>query len=128
MKKTGRFLVAHEAAQTCGFAAELIATVQEECFAHLEAPLARICGYDTPFPLAYERCYVPDVLRCVEGITRTVNYWDKEWGEMRSEVKELKKVQKVHEMSEMCDDGEGEKSIWNKMRFRWDVAEWVWVN
>jgi 2-oxoisovalerate dehydrogenase E1 component beta subunit len=40
--------------KTSGFAAEISSTVQEECFLSLEAPVQRVCGYDTPFPLAYE--------------------------------------------------------------------------
>lgn len=54
VKKTGRLLVSHEAQQTMGFAAEVAATVQEKCFFNLEAPIKRVTGYDTPFPLAYE--------------------------------------------------------------------------
>lgn len=54
VKKTGRLLVTHEAQQTMGFAAEIATTVQEKCFFNLEAPIKRVTGYDTPFPLAYE--------------------------------------------------------------------------
>jgi pyruvate/2-oxoglutarate/acetoin dehydrogenase E1 component len=36
---------------------------QTRCFSHLESPIARVCGYDTPFPLAPERFYVPDALK-----------------------------------------------------------------
>ena len=53
--KTGRLMVTHEAPLTAGFAAEITATVQKECFNHLEAPIARVCGADTPFPLAMEK-------------------------------------------------------------------------
>jgi 2-oxoisovalerate dehydrogenase E1 component beta subunit len=75
VKKTGRMLVSHEAPQTSGFGAEVVATVQEQCFDYLEAPLARVCGYDTPFPLVYEKVYVPDVLRNFEAIkTMTEEY------------------------------------------------------
>ena len=52
VRKTGRALVTHEAPQTGGFAAELIASISENCFDHLEAPVQRVCGYDTPFPLS----------------------------------------------------------------------------
>ncbi|CDJ61565.1 branched-chain alpha-keto acid dehydrogenase E1 component beta chain, putative [Eimeria maxima] len=54
VQKTGRLLVSHEAQQTMGFAAEIAAAVQEKCFFKLEAPIKRVTGYDTPFPLAYE--------------------------------------------------------------------------
>jgi 2-oxoisovalerate dehydrogenase E1 component beta subunit len=50
--------VSHEAPRTGGFAAEIASTVQDECFYSLEAPVKRVCGYDTPFPLVFERFYV----------------------------------------------------------------------
>eukprot|EP01134_Creolimax_fragrantissima_P003239 CFRG3239T1 len=74
VRKTGRLVVAHEAPQTGGFAAEIASTVQRTCFLHLEAPVERVCGWDTPFPLVFEKIYVPDKLRCFEAIKRTVNY------------------------------------------------------
>src|SRR5205814_906992 len=48
VKKTGRCVVVHEATLTSGFGAELVALVQENCFYHLEAPVARVAGWDTP--------------------------------------------------------------------------------
>ena len=48
--KTGRCLVVHEATLTSGFGAELSSTVQERCFYELEAPIVRVCGWDTPYP------------------------------------------------------------------------------
>lgn len=74
VKKTGKLLVSHEAPITGGFAAEIAAVVQERCFLHLEAPTRRVCGYDTPFPLVFEKQYVPDVLRNFEAIKETVRY------------------------------------------------------
>jgi 2-oxoisovalerate dehydrogenase E1 component beta subunit len=59
VKKTGRCLVAHEAPRTSGFGAELVALVQERCFYHLEAPVERVTGWDTPYPHAYEWAYFP---------------------------------------------------------------------
>ena len=41
--------------RTGGFAGEIATTVQQECFLSLEAPVQRVCGYDTPFPLAFEK-------------------------------------------------------------------------
>lgn len=58
----------------CGFAAEIAAEIQERCFLSLEAPIQRVCGYDTPFPLAFERFYVPDALKNVEAIEHAVKY------------------------------------------------------
>ena len=65
VKKTGRLVVSHEAPITCGFGAEVSATVQEQCFLHLEAPIERVCGWDVPFPLVYEKFYVPSASRQV---------------------------------------------------------------
>jgi 2-oxoisovalerate dehydrogenase E1 component beta subunit len=72
--KTGRCVVAHEAPLTSGFGAEISATVQERCFLHLEAPVQRVCGWDTPFPLTNEPFYVPDKFRCFEAIKRAIEY------------------------------------------------------
>ncbi len=57
--KTGRCVVVHEATLTSGFGAELAALVQEHCFFHLEAPVARVTGWDTPYPHAQEWDYFP---------------------------------------------------------------------
>jgi len=59
VSKTGRCLVVHEATLTSGFGAELCATVQERLFFHLEAPVTRVCGWDTPYPHAHEWSYFP---------------------------------------------------------------------
>ena len=59
VKKTGRCLVVHEATRTAGFGAELAALVQERCFYHLEAPVERVTGWDTPYPHAHEWSYFP---------------------------------------------------------------------
>ncbi|KAG5192124.1 thiamine diphosphate-binding protein [Tribonema minus] len=74
VRKTGRLVVSHEAPRTCGFAAEVAADLQERCFLHLQAPVARVCGYDTPFPLVFERHYAPDALKVYEAIKKAVNY------------------------------------------------------
>jgi 2-oxoisovalerate dehydrogenase E1 component beta subunit len=59
VKKTGRCVVVHEATHTSGFGAELAALVQEHCFYHLEAPIERVTGWDTPYPHAQEWAYFP---------------------------------------------------------------------
>jgi 2-oxoisovalerate dehydrogenase E1 component beta subunit len=63
VKKTGRCVIAHEATRTCGFGAELSALVQERCFYHLEAPILRVTGWDTPYPHAFEWEYFPGQAR-----------------------------------------------------------------
>jgi 2-oxoisovalerate dehydrogenase E1 component beta subunit len=59
VEKTGRCVVVHEATQTSGFGAELCTLVQEHCFYHLEAPVTRVAGWDTPYPHAQEWEYFP---------------------------------------------------------------------
>ncbi|KAK5649523.1 hypothetical protein RI129_000552 [Pyrocoelia pectoralis] len=73
-KKTGRVLIAHEAPLTGGFGAELASTIQEECFLQLEAPVARVTGFDTPFPYVYEPFYMPDKWRCLQTIRKLLDY------------------------------------------------------
>ena len=68
VEKTGRCLIAHEATRFCGYGAELVATVQEECFFHLEAPIERVAGWDTPYPHAFEWEYFPGQERVMAGI------------------------------------------------------------
>ena len=72
VKKTGRCVIAHEATRTCGFGAELSALVQENCFYHLEAPIVRVTGWDTPYPHAHEWDYFPGPARVIEGMRRTL--------------------------------------------------------
>lgn len=67
VKKTGRCVIVHEATKTCGFGAELMSLVQEECFYHLEAPIQRVTGYDTPYPHAHEWVYFPGPERVGEA-------------------------------------------------------------
>ncbi|HYW15107.1 MAG TPA: alpha-ketoacid dehydrogenase subunit beta [Allosphingosinicella sp.] len=63
VRKTGRCLIVHEATRTSGFGAELSALVQERCFYHLEAPVIRVTGWDTPYPHSMEWAYFPGPVR-----------------------------------------------------------------
>lgn len=74
VKKTGRLIINHEAPLTNGFGAEIAATIQEACFLHLEAPIIRVCGLDTPYPLALEKEYIPDHLKTYEAIKKAVGF------------------------------------------------------
>ncbi|ELY98210.1 alpha-ketoacid dehydrogenase subunit beta [Natrialba asiatica] len=72
-KKTGRAAVVHEAPQTGGLGAEITATIQEEALLYQEAPVERITGFDTPFPLyALEDYYLPEAARIESGIRNAV--------------------------------------------------------
>jgi 2-oxoisovalerate dehydrogenase E1 component beta subunit len=72
VKKTGRCLVVHEAPRTSGFGAELVALVQERCFYHLEAPVERVTGWDTPYPHAYEWAYFPGPKRMKRALEKVM--------------------------------------------------------
>ena len=72
VNKTGRCVIAHEATRTCGYGAELAAQVQENCFYHLEAPIQRVTGFDTPYPHALEWAYFPGPQRVADGIRRAL--------------------------------------------------------
>jgi 2-oxoisovalerate dehydrogenase E1 component beta subunit len=72
VKRTGRCLIVHEATRTSGYGAELAALVQERCFYHLEAPIVRVTGWDTPYPHAFEWDYFPGPARVADGIRRAM--------------------------------------------------------
>lgn len=74
VQRTGRLLINHEAPVTSGFASEIAATVQSECFLYLEAPIQRVCGLDTPFPLIHEKEYMPDEHKTLAAIKYAVNF------------------------------------------------------
>ena len=74
VKKTGKLIVSHEAPLTCGFGAEVVATLQQDCFFHLEAPIQRVCGYDTPFGLVFEEHYLPDEKKNLDAIRRVMEF------------------------------------------------------
>jgi len=72
VKKTGRCVVVHEATRTSGFGAELSALVQEECFFHLDAPILRVKGWDTPYPHAQEWEYFPTPDRVARALRQVM--------------------------------------------------------
>ncbi len=70
VKKTGRCMIVHEATRTGGFGAELSAQVQERCFHHLEAPVERVTGFDTPYPHSLEWAYFPGPVRIGQALKK----------------------------------------------------------
>ncbi|HSF78258.1 MAG TPA: alpha-ketoacid dehydrogenase subunit beta [Steroidobacteraceae bacterium] len=68
VQKTGRCVIAHEATRFGGYGGELSATIQEECFWHLEAPIQRVAGWDTPYPHAFEWEYFPGQARVAAAL------------------------------------------------------------
>ena len=75
VKKTGRCVVVNEGPRSCGFAAEIIARINEKALLSLEAPVKRITGYDTIIPLAkLEDKYLPSVKRIMHGIEEVLSF------------------------------------------------------
>jgi 2-oxoisovalerate dehydrogenase E1 component beta subunit len=71
VEKTGRCCVVYEAPKTCGYGAEVAALVAEKAIEHLEGPVVRVAGFDTPFPYTLEYLYMPDARRVLKGIEKT---------------------------------------------------------
>ena len=74
VKKTGKCIVTHEAPLTSNFGAEVAASISDKAFEYLEAPVKRVCGYDTPFPSAWEHMYIPDRFKLFEAIKESVEF------------------------------------------------------
>jgi pyruvate/2-oxoglutarate/acetoin dehydrogenase E1 component len=70
IEKTGRLIVCHEACQTGGFGAEIIARVVDNAFDALDAPPLRVCGPDTPVPnsLPLEAVYLNTETRLMDAV------------------------------------------------------------
>jgi len=72
---TGRMVVVHEASTFLGLGAEIAATITEECFYALEAPVLRVGAYDLPFPPSrVEHDFLPDLDRVLDAVERALKY------------------------------------------------------
>jgi pyruvate dehydrogenase E1 component beta subunit len=75
VRRTGRCVVVHEAPVFLGMGAELAARITEEAFFHLESPVLRVGGFDTPYPPSrLEDDYLPDVDRVLDAVDRALAY------------------------------------------------------
>jgi 2-oxoisovalerate dehydrogenase E1 component beta subunit len=72
--KTSRVVIVYEAPRTCGFGAEISARIAEELIVHLDGPIVRVTGYDTPFPYTLEDYYLPTAERVLEAVERVVHF------------------------------------------------------
>lgn len=73
VRKTGRLVVTHEAQQFGGVGAEIAASITERCFYYLEAPPARVTGFDVPYPPAdLEDQYLPNLDRILDAVDRVL--------------------------------------------------------
>ncbi len=74
VRKTGRPIIVHEAPKLCGFGAELSAFIAEREILSLQAPILRVTGFDTPFPLAHEHLYLPNENRILKAIKKSIEF------------------------------------------------------
>jgi 2-oxoisovalerate dehydrogenase E1 component beta subunit len=76
VEKTSKVLVLHEDTRTGGFGAEIAATITEEAFENLDAPVKRIAAPDTPVPFSppLEKAYIPQVDDVVAGVKDLAEY------------------------------------------------------
>jgi pyruvate dehydrogenase E1 component beta subunit len=75
VRKTGRAVIVHEAPRSFGPGAEIAASIMDEAFLALEAPIARVTAHDVPFPgFAREKANVPDVARVVAAARETLSF------------------------------------------------------
>jgi len=75
VRRTGRAVVMHEASGFCGYGAEVVARLTEQCFHHLAAPILRVTGYDIPYPPPkLEQHHLPSVDRVLDAVARL--QWD----------------------------------------------------
>lgn len=74
VRRTGRVVVAHEASREAGVAAEVIASITEQCFEYLESPPLRVTGHDVPYPPAkLEKYHLPDLDRILDAVDRVLD-------------------------------------------------------
>ncbi|MBC5805043.1 MAG: alpha-ketoacid dehydrogenase subunit beta [Candidatus Eremiobacter antarcticus] len=72
--KTGHVVVLQEAPRIGGFAGEIAAFIAEEAIGYLEGPIVRVAGWDTPFPYALEKAYMPNAQRVCRAIKKSINF------------------------------------------------------
>ena len=72
VRKTGRCVILHEASRFGGFGGEVSALVQERCFWSLKSPIERVCGWDTPYPHAFEWDYFPGPGRLARALHKVM--------------------------------------------------------
>jgi 2-oxoisovalerate dehydrogenase E1 component beta subunit len=73
VRKTGRLVITHEAAQSGGLGAEIAASITERCFNYLESAPVRITGFDIPYPYSkLEMHHLPDLDRILDGVDRAL--------------------------------------------------------
>lgn len=73
VQKTGRCVIVHEGAKTCGVGAEISALLMESCYGDLLAPVQRVTGYDTIMPyFQLEKEYIPSIERIKNTVLQSL--------------------------------------------------------
>ncbi|MDP6849442.1 MAG: alpha-ketoacid dehydrogenase subunit beta [Planctomycetota bacterium] len=73
-KECGRVVVVHEAPRFCGYGSEISALIAENAIEYMESPIARVTGFDTPFPNTLEHYYMPDARRVMDAVERVLDF------------------------------------------------------
>src|SRR5207237_1665392 len=81
VRKTSKVLVLHEDTHTGGFGGEIAATIAEEAFEDLDAPVKRVTAPDSPVPFSppLEKAYIPQVEDVVAGLRALAEYSEVRW-------------------------------------------------
>ncbi|MDP3560536.1 MAG: alpha-ketoacid dehydrogenase subunit beta [Legionellaceae bacterium] len=75
VEKTGRCVIVHEGAKTCGVGAEITALLMEHAFDMLKAPVQRVTGYDIIMPyFQLEKHYIPSISRITQTVLDVMEY------------------------------------------------------
>lgn len=74
LEKTERLVIVHEAPKSVGPGAEIAAYIAENHIELLRGPVARVAGFDTPFPLVHEKLYMPNVARIYMALRKVMQY------------------------------------------------------
>jgi 2-oxoisovalerate dehydrogenase E1 component beta subunit len=74
VRKTGKVVIAYEAPKFMGYGAEVAAFIAEEALDSLQAPIARVGGFNTPFPYAHELQYMPTAARILAAARKILSY------------------------------------------------------
>ena len=72
--RVGRVVLVSESPRTAGFMSEVSATIVEEVMDSLLAPPLRVTGFDTPYPYAQDREYLPSPNRILRAVERVLTY------------------------------------------------------
>ncbi len=74
VSKTGHVVLLQEAPRIGGYSGEIAAFIAENAIEYLEGPIVRVAGWDTAFPYALEKAYMPNAQRVIRAIKKTIKF------------------------------------------------------